>query len=230
MQPIAFCSRCRGMKVGWNRQYILHCLVCLEWISRSSKLLVLTGLLSSLVFAFPVTTGVFTDAQAVVRAAEPIPQAAPQTAVPLTEGEAQVTRMLSRHGVEKERLPRVVDAILASSTRHNVDPRLVASIVIVESRGNPFAVSSADSVGMMQIHLRTWGQIADSQNINLFKVEDNIDFGVRILRDYIAASDLWGGVARYRGWVDTLESQLAAEEYVRKVQRIYGIATGNSTL
>ena len=230
MQPIAFCSRCRGMKVGWNRQYILHCLVCLEWISRSSKLLVLTGLLSSLVFAFPVTTGVFTDSQAVVRAAEPAPPAAAQTAVPQTEKEAQVTRMLSRHGVEKERLPRVVDAILASSTRHNVDPRLVASIVIVESRGNPFAVSSADSVGMMQIHLRTWGQIADSQNINLFKVEDNIDFGVRILRDYIAASDLWGGVARYRGWVDTPESQLAAEEYVRKVKRIYGIATGNPTL
>ena len=22
MQPIAFCSRCRGMKVGWNRPYV----------------------------------------------------------------------------------------------------------------------------------------------------------------------------------------------------------------
>ena len=32
MQPIAFCNRCRGMKVGWNRRYILHCLMCRDWI------------------------------------------------------------------------------------------------------------------------------------------------------------------------------------------------------
>ena len=58
MQPIAFCNRCRGMKVGWNKRYILHCLACQEWVSKSYKLLILTAVLSSFVFAFPVTTGI----------------------------------------------------------------------------------------------------------------------------------------------------------------------------
>jgi hypothetical protein len=74
----------------------------------------------------------------------------------------------------------------------------------------------------MQIHLGTWGVIADRENINLFKVEDNVEFGVRILRDYIEASDTWEGVARYRGKTDAPESQQAALEYVQKVKRIYG--------
>jgi soluble lytic murein transglycosylase-like protein len=218
------------MKVGWNRQYILHCLSCEEWVSKSSKLLVLTVFLSSLVFVFPTTTGVSSDLQAVISTTQPVQAVNAEPVVAQTEKAAQVTRMLSRHGVDKERLPRVVEAILTSSAKYKVDPRLVASIVIVESGADPFAVSSAESVGMMQIHLGTWGKIADQENINLFKVEDNIDFGVRILRDYIEASDLWGGVARYRGWVDTPESQLEAQQYVRKVQRLYGIATANSTL
>ena len=29
----------------------------------------------------------------------------------------------------------------------------------------------------MQIHLPTWGLTADREDINLFKIEDNIDFG-----------------------------------------------------
>ncbi len=53
MQPIAFCSRCRGMRVGWNGRYIVHCLLCKEWMSKSSKLLILTVLLSVLVLGFP---------------------------------------------------------------------------------------------------------------------------------------------------------------------------------
>src|SRR6516165_2121059 len=53
MQSIAFCSRCRGMKVGWNARYILHCMVCKELFSKSSKLLILTILLSIMVLGFP---------------------------------------------------------------------------------------------------------------------------------------------------------------------------------
>src|ERR1051326_1189577 len=52
MQPIAFCSRCRGMKVGCNRRYIAHCLICKKWLSQSFKLLVLMVVASMLVLAF----------------------------------------------------------------------------------------------------------------------------------------------------------------------------------
>ena len=219
MEPIAFCNRCRGIKVGWNRRYIAHCLLCRQWLAKSFKTTVLTSLFSSFVFVYPVPSAV----------APPLPTVAMTPAAAFANAAAQraentaaVEKLLVRHGVDKERLPRVVGAIMASSTRHGVDPRLVASIVIVESGANPYAVSEADAIGLMQIHLGTWGEKADKENVNLFRVEDNVEFGVRILREYIRASNTWEGVARYRGKTDAPESQQAALEYVQKVQRIYG--------
>jgi len=233
MQPIAFCNRCRGMKVGWNQKYLVHCLVCQEWLSKSFRVLVLTGLLSSFVFAFPVATGVsvpdsgrlagvsptLAEANAALEVARENAGAAKREA----ETRGQLEGLLSRYGVAKDRQLRVVKAIMESSIKYKIDPRLVASIMIVESGANPFAVSTAESVGIMQIHVRTWGPIAERENINLFKIEDNIDFGVRILRDYIINSDTWEGVARYRGKTDSPESQQGALEYVQKVQRVYGM-------
>jgi soluble lytic murein transglycosylase-like protein len=205
------------MKVGWNRRYVRHSLFCRELLAKTIKSTVLTGLLSSFVFAFPVSTAV----------APELPKLAPTVAeanslARQAQKAAEIEKMLADHGVDPDRLPRVVQAIVTSSGKYKMDPRLVASIVIVESGANPFAVSDADSVGIMQIHLGTWGELADRENINLFKVEDNVDLGVRILHDYILSSDMWEGVARYRGKTDAPESQATAAEYVQKVQRIYG--------
>jgi hypothetical protein len=229
MQPIAFCTRCRGMKVGWNKRYILHCLACQEWVSKSYKLLILTAVLSSFVFAFPITTGIVLTDSSSPKVVAPAIVAASLVPVPKSDGSAAVEQMLARYGVDKERLTRVTQAIMASSLKYKVDPKLVASIVIIESRAEPFAVSEADSVGVMQIHLGTWAQIADTENINLFKIEDNVDFGVRILRDYIATNGIWEGVARYKGRLATPESQQAADDYVRKVQNIYGVTPAKAS-
>jgi soluble lytic murein transglycosylase-like protein len=211
------------MKVGWNKRYILHFLTCQEWVAKSYKLLILTAVLSSFVFAFPVNTGVALTDPVTPTISAPVVEAS-LVPVPKFDGAAAVEKMLALHGVGKERLPRVTQAIMASSLKYKVDPKLVASIVIVESMANPFAVSEADSVGVMQIHLGTWVKIADTENINLFKVEDNVDFGVRILRDYIVDNGTWEGVARYKGRLDTPESHQEADDYVRKVQGIYGVA------
>ena len=220
MQPIAFCNRCRGMKVGWNRRYILHSMICREWISRSCKLLILTAVLSSFIFAFPIPTEFVLSQFPQEQAATPVVEA---SFVPLpTPSVDAVERMLSKYGVDADLRTRVAEAIVASSRKYNVEPRLVASIMIVESRANPFAISEADSIGIMQIHLPTWGQVADKQGINLFKIEDNVDLGVRILKGYIAQHGVWEGVARYKGWTEDPLSQQAANEYVGKVQRIYG--------
>src|SRR5436190_22283063 len=107
MQPIAFCNRCRGMKVGWNKRYILHCLACQEWVSKSYKLLILTVVLSSFVFAFPVTTGiVFTDLSS-PKVAPIVAEASLVQPLPMADLSAGVERMLTNYGVEKERLARV---------------------------------------------------------------------------------------------------------------------------
>ena len=222
MQPIAFCNRCRGMKVGWNSRYVLHCLLCKEWVARSSKLLVLTAVLSSFIFTFPVSTGVlFRDINQPEQAS--VVEASFAAPVPASGAVTSISAMLAKYGVEENLRERVSRAIVASSLKYNVDPKLVASIMIVESRANPFAVSESDSIGIMQIHLPTWGPLVDQQGINLFKIEDNADLGVRILSGYIASHGIWGGVARYKGQTEEPESQRAAEEYVRKVQRVFGM-------
>src|SRR6185503_9140461 len=124
MQPIAFCNRCRGMKVGWNTRYILHCLACQEWVSKSYKLLVLTAVLSSFVFAFPVTTGVaLTDPATATMTPAAVAAASLAPAPKVVDPAPAIEKMLAAHGVDKERLARVTQAIIASSAKYHVDPK-----------------------------------------------------------------------------------------------------------
>jgi len=39
MQPkLAFCIRCSGMEVGWNKRFMSHWLICKEWLHKTSRL------------------------------------------------------------------------------------------------------------------------------------------------------------------------------------------------
>ena len=228
MQLVAFCKRCRGMKVGWNHRYILHCVRCNQWTSKSSKLLMLSALLSVLVFTIQTPSALLFSGQAlqppfhnpVVRASVVSLQNSAVTAV---EG------FLERHQVKSSHIGRVAEAIVNSSRKYHIDSRLIASIMIVESRANPFAISGRESVGVMQVHLPTWGETADQEGINLLKVEDNVDFGVRILKQYVDRYGLWQGVKRYKGWnPENPVSTLNADEYVEKIQRIYATSKKKS--
>jgi len=210
------------MKVGYNKRYVFHCLLCRNWIPRTSKLLILSAVLLSFIFKYPVSTGVLLKdisqpEQGGVLEASFMPP------VPESGQVASINELLARYGVDPSQRDRVAKAIAASSLKYKVDPKLVTSVVIVESGANPFAVSNSDAVGIMQIHLPTWGILADQQGINLFKIEDNADLGVRILSGYIKSYGVWGGVAHYLGQKDDPESRRAAAEYVQKVQKVYGI-------
>ncbi len=221
MESIAFCSRCRGMRVGWNKRYIRHYIVCKEVSPRAVKLLFSSVILSFLMLAFPITTGI------VLSDLNPFPAieteaVAEANFIPTIDPTVKnIEHLLGRYAVQEQDRDRVAKAIVDSSRKQGLDPKLVASIVIVESRANPFAISEANAVGVMQIHLPTWGRTADRENINLFKVEDNIALGARILKGYVAQYGLWNGVMRYKGWVDTPESQGNVDDYVQKVKQIY---------
>jgi soluble lytic murein transglycosylase-like protein len=70
-----------------------------------------------------------------------------------------------------------------AAERHGVDPGLLAIITLVESRGNPEAVSSRGSLGLMQIMPATGRRIAAERGMGDFSVERlrdpgvNVDFG-----------------------------------------------------
>jgi len=150
--------------------------------------------------------------------------AAPTPAVRSMEG------FLKRHKVAEENRVRLAKAIVASAKKHELNPRLLASIMIVESRGHQFAVSGQDAVGLMQIHLPTWGETVDRENINLFNIEDNIDFGARILKSYVKRFGMWEGVKRYNGLIpgDPVWEE-SAGRYLTKVQDIYEVRPSVTT-
>ena len=217
---VAFCNRCRGMQVGFNKRYVLHRIFCQQWLSDSSRLGSLALLMAVLLVAFPEPNASVLSAD---RREEPVQEPSFQRVV-MSVGPAvrSMEAFLTSHGVVQANCVRLASSIVDSARKYNLNPRLIASIIIVESRGNPFAISSKDAIGIMQIHLPTWGSTADREGINLLRIEDNIDFGARILKNYIRQFGVWEGVKRYNGFlVNDLTSEQSAQEYVEKVQRLY---------
>jgi transglycosylase-like protein with SLT domain len=219
------------MRIGWNGRYVLHLVTCTEWVSGSSKLLMLTALFASLLFAFPSPSSVFFPSMRMtINAQKPASPAV--SAAAADPAVAAIDNFLDKHEIDNPQRDRIASAIVASGRKYDLDPRLIASVVIVESRANPFAISESDSVGMMQIHLKTWGTTADKEDINLFKIEDNIDFGSRILKEYSGRfGGIWEGVKRYKGWnPENPESAENVQAYIDKVRGIYSgdtLVSGN---
>jgi soluble lytic murein transglycosylase-like protein len=220
------------MKVGWNGRYIFHCLVCLQWVFKSVRLSALATAVLVIIFAFPIPTGIgvadvsaSSEVQPAVLQASLVPVSVlSRSTTPAVSpaAVAVIDSMLAKYNIRQTQRERVARAVVASSRKYNLDSKLVASIVIVESGVDPHAISEAHSIGLMQIHLPTWGSVADKQGIDLFKIEDNVELGSKILKGYISKFGLWDGVAHYTGSTDAPESQQAAADYVRKVQKIYG--------
>lgn len=69
---------------------------------------------------------------------------------------------------------RYLDIINRYSSIHNVDPVLVASIINVESRFNPYAVSHAGASGLMQLMPGTAEWIAETLGIDNFNFNEDI--------------------------------------------------------
>jgi len=206
------------MKVGWNRRYILHSLLCKPWRRHSSSLagLLILPFLLLLAFPEPSTPAFPADKPAAV----PQQKVAAPVAAPVRPEIESLEAFLKRYEVANR--GRLAESILNSAKKYNLNPKLIASVVIIESRGNPFAISGKDAVGIMQIHLPTWGLTADREGVNLLKIEDNVDFGARILKDYTRQFGMWEGVKRYNGFfTDDPVSEQSAREYMEKVQKIY---------
>lgn len=72
--------------------------------------------------------------------------------------------------------------IAAASEKHGIDPYLVKAVIKAESNFNPLAVSTKKAMGMMQLIPET---ARDYGVMNPFDPEENIDGGIRFLKDLI---------------------------------------------
>jgi soluble lytic murein transglycosylase-like protein len=205
------------MEVGWNRAYVGHNLSCRGGISRGLGFLVMVLTAVLVVFLFP------TRATSPAVSGPDIPAAGlEEVAGPEAFADPVVLAvedLIARHTpVTRAEGMRIARAVVASARRHDVDPFLVTGILVAESSGDPYAISHRQAVGIMQIHVPTWGAIVETEGLNLFLLEDNIEFGTRIIRDYTRRHGLWDGVMRYLGAREPTDE---ARAYVQRVRGIY---------
>jgi len=224
---IAYCSQCRGMFVGWNKRYVTHSLFCRKWTSNPSKLAAIAIIPLVLIFALPQpsasVSSVGASRMSDFQLSHLSNRKGPDPAIQFIDS------FLKMHEVGETNRRRLAVSIVASARKFNLDPKLIASVTVVESRGNPFAISGKNAVGIMQIHVPTWGSTADREGLNLFRIEDNIEFGSRILSEYTRQYGLKEGIRRYTGFIrGNAESEQSADEYEAKVQQTYGIGASKT--
>ena len=109
---------------------------------------------------------------------------------------AQVASPDEPAGLDIAWLPASVSAheahILEAATAHDVDPDLVAIVVLLESRGNAAAKSSRGARGLMQLMPSTAEAIATQRGMDVPRAQDledpalNLDLGTWYLAQQLA--------------------------------------------
>lgn len=77
------------------------------------------------------------------------------------------------------------------ASHYNLHPKLVMSIILVESSGNPSAVSNRDAKGLMQVTK------LHSRVLDPYLIENNIMIGTTYLSHLIRLYGIEGGIKRY---------------------------------
>lgn len=140
---------------------------------------------------------------------------------------------------------KYTDWIRQYSEKYNVDPALVAAVILQESRFNPKAVSPVGAQGLMQFMPGTASTMAKETgrwpNYDIFDPETSIEFGAAHLRDLLVKynGDLDQALAGYNAGTGTVDRWVRANlfekiigsnsksetvNYVRKVknyQQVY---------
>lgn len=100
---------------------------------------------------------------------------------------APVERALYRRGVPPGTARRVAWPLVEHAYRRGVDPATVVSVLLVESRGRPYATSPVGARGLMQV-MPDWEGRWRGCGRNLYDIEDNLCNGISILAWYLRRS------------------------------------------
>jgi Transglycosylase SLT domain/Domain of unknown function (DUF4124) len=118
------------------------------------------------------------------------------------------------------------DLIRTMAGRHRVDHRLVEAVVTIESGGNPRAVSRKGAQGLMQLMPQRSTVLGVR---NAFDPEQNVDGGVRHLRDLLQrfGGDVTLALAAYNAGEEAVRNYRGVppypetQEYVRRIRALY---------
>lgn len=86
------------------------------------------------------------------------------------------------------------------ATHAELSPEVVLAVIEVESHFNPYAVSRAGALGLMQV-MPFWKELIGHADDNLINTQTNLRYGCTILKHYldIENGELIPALARYNG-------------------------------
>ena len=95
---------------------------------------------------------------------------------------------------------KLLKMIHSEASRAQVPPQLVLALIQVESKFDPYAVSRAGAVGLMQI-MPFWLKLIGRPDDSLVHVRTNLRMGCTILKYYLGKShgDIREALQRYNG-------------------------------
>lgn len=83
---------------------------------------------------------------------------------------------------------KIIETVFKKSIKYGFDPNLIMGLIQIESDFKQYAVSSRGAFGLMQINYSVWKNELNIDFRKIFKIEYNIDLGLKILRRYYKRS------------------------------------------
>ena len=111
-----------------------------------------------------------------------------------------MSRRLERQVPDTDQRMRILTRVHYEAARAELAPELVLAVIEVESNFDPYAVSVAGALGLMQV-MPFWINEIGRPDDNLIRVETNLRYGCTILKFYLdkEKGDLRRALGRYNG-------------------------------
>ena len=169
------------------------------------------------------------DRQSFVLESTPIERVVAADPNELPENQALVTEWLSRkYRVAREPMSAIVSEAYSYGQEIGVDPKLILSVMAMESRFNPYAASPVGAQGLMQVMTRVHTDKYEDFGGTLaaFDPLSNLRVGAMVLRDTIKRSgSVEGGLRLYVGAVQT-DGQGYINRVLSEHDRLLRVAQG----
>ena len=111
-----------------------------------------------------------------------------------------MSRRLERQVKDPETRIRILKMVHLEAKRAELAPELVLAVIETESNFDPYAISVASAIGLMQI-MPFWVDEIGRPDDNLLHIETNLRYGCTILKFYLDKEngDLRRALGRYNG-------------------------------
>ena len=113
-----------------------------------------------------------------------------------------MSRRLTPNVSDPEERVRLLTRVHYEAARADLPPELVLAVIEVESNFDPYAISVAGALGLMQV-MPFWRNEIGRPDDNLIHVDTNLRYGCTILKFYLDKEhgDLRRALGRYNGSV-----------------------------